>query len=44
MLARAMSPGGVLVMGASVQMLAPEYFESRLGKGGPWYIRNGVAV
>lgn len=44
MLARAMSPGGVLVMGASVQMLAPEYFESRLGKGGPWYIRNGVPV
>lgn len=44
MLARAMSPGGVLVLGASVQMLAPEYFESRLGKGGPWYIRNEVRV
>lgn len=44
MLARSMSEGGVLVMGASVQMLAPEYFESRLGKGGPWYIRNGVPV
>lgn len=44
MLARAMSPGGVLVMGASVQMLAPEYFEARLGKGGPWYIRNEVRV
>jgi chemotaxis protein methyltransferase CheR len=44
MLARAMSPGGVLVMGASVQMLAPEYFEARLGKGGPWYVRNEVRV
>lgn len=44
MLARAMAPGGVLVMGASVQMLAPEYFEARLGKGGPWYIRNEVRV
>lgn len=44
MLARAMSPGGVLVMGASVQMLAPEYFEARLGRGGPWYIRNEVRV
>lgn len=44
MLARAMSPGGVLVMGASVQMLAPEYFEPRLGRGGPWYVRNEVRV
>ena len=44
MLARAMAPGGVLVMGASVQMLAPEYFEARLGKGGPWYVRNEVRV
>ncbi len=44
MLARAMSPGGVLVMGASVQMLASEYFEARLGRGGPWYVRNEVRV
>jgi chemotaxis protein methyltransferase CheR len=44
MLARAMSPGGVLVLGASVQMLVPEYFESRLGKGGPWYVRNDTRV
>ncbi len=44
MLARAMAPGGVLVMGASVQMLAPEYFEHRLGRGGPWYVRNEVRV
>jgi len=44
MLARSLSPGGVLVMGASVQMLVPEYFEQRLGNGGPWYVRNGVAV
>lgn len=40
MLARAMSSGGVLVLGATVQMLVPEYFESSQGKGGPWYIRN----
>lgn len=44
MLARAIAPGGALVLGASVQMLAPEYFESRLGKGGPWYIRNDTRV
>ena len=44
MLARAIAPGGVLVLGASVQMLAPEYFESRLGKGGPWYVRNETKV
>jgi chemotaxis protein methyltransferase CheR len=44
MLARSLSPGGVLVMGASVQMLVPEYFEQRLGNGGPWYVRNGVSV
>jgi chemotaxis protein methyltransferase CheR len=44
MLARAMSSGGVLVLGASVQMLVPEYFESRLGKGGPWYVRNDTRV
>lgn len=44
MLARAISPGGVLVLGASVQMLVPEYFESRLGKGGPWYVRNEVRI
>ena len=40
MLARAIAPGGVLVLGASVQMLAPEYFDSRPGRGGPWYVRN----
>jgi len=44
MLARAMSPGGVLVMGASVQLLATDYFESRLGRGGPWYVRNKVPL
>jgi chemotaxis protein methyltransferase CheR len=44
MLARSMSPGGALVLGASVQMLVPEYFESRLGKGGPWYVRNDTRV
>jgi salicylate hydroxylase len=44
MLARAMAPGGVLVLGASVQMLVPAYFESRLGKGGPWYVRNDTRV
>jgi chemotaxis protein methyltransferase CheR len=44
MLARSMSQGGVLVMGASVQMLVPEYFDQRLGVGGPWYVRNGVSV
>ena len=44
MLARSMSAGGVLVLGASVQMLVPEYFESRLGKGGPWYVRNDTRV
>ncbi len=44
MLARAIAPGGVLVLGASVQMLAPEYFESRLGKGGPWYVRNETRI
>jgi chemotaxis protein methyltransferase CheR len=44
MLARSMSTGGVLVLGASVQMLVPEYFESRLGKGGPWYVRNDTRV
>lgn len=44
MLARAMAPGGVLVMGASVQLLATQYFDSKLGRGGPWYIRNGVPV
>ena len=44
MLARAIAPGGVLVLGASVQMLAPEYFEARLGKGGPWYVRNETRV
>lgn len=42
MLAKAISPGGVLVMGASVQLFTPEYFEQRNGPGGPWYIRNGV--
>jgi chemotaxis protein methyltransferase CheR len=44
MLARAMSPGGVLVMGASVQLLATDYFESRQGRGGPWYVRNKVPL
>lgn len=44
MLARALSPGGALVLGASVQMLVPDYFESRLGKGGPWYVRNGNRI
>ena len=44
MLARAMAPGGVLVMGASVQLLTTQYFDSKLGRGGPWYIRNGVPV
>ena len=44
MLARAMSPGGVLVMGASVQLLATAYFDSHLGRGGPWYVRNKVPL
>lgn len=44
MLARAMSTGGVLVLGATVQMLVPEYFESRQGKGGPWYVRNDTRL
>lgn len=44
MLARSLAPGGVLVMGASVQLLATEYFEMRQGAGGPWYVRNKVAV
>ena len=44
MLARAIAPGGVLVLGASVQMLVPEYFESRLGRGGPWYVRNETRI
>ncbi len=44
MLARALSPGGVLVMGASVQLLATQYFEARQGSGGPWYVRNKVPV
>jgi len=43
-LARAMSTGGVLVLGATVQMLVPEYFESRQGKGGPWYVRNDTRL
>ena len=44
MLARALSPGGVLVMGASVQLLANQYFDIRQGSGGPWYVRNKVPV
>jgi chemotaxis protein methyltransferase CheR len=42
MLAKSLAPGGVLVMGASVQMLAPEYFTQKNGSGGPWYVRNEV--
>jgi chemotaxis protein methyltransferase CheR len=42
MLAKSLSPGGVLVMGASVQMLVPEYFTQKNGSGGPWYVRNEV--
>ncbi|MFM1859209.1 MAG: Chemotaxis protein methyltransferase Cher2 [Pseudomonadota bacterium] len=42
MLAKSLSPGGVLVMGASVQMLVPEYFTQKNGTGGPWYVRNEV--
>lgn len=40
MLAKSLSPGGVLVMGASVQMLVPEFFTQKSGSGGPWYVRN----
>jgi hypothetical protein len=29
-------------MGASVQMLVPEYFTQKNGSGGPWYVRNEV--
>lgn len=42
MLAKSLSSGGVLVMGASVQMLVPEYFTQKNGSGGPWYVRNEV--
>lgn len=42
MLAKAIAPGGVLIMGASVQLFAREYFEQRNGPGGPWYLRNEV--
>ena len=42
MLAKSLSPGGVLVMGASVQMLVPEFFTQKNGTGGPWYVRNEV--
>jgi len=44
MLARALAPGGVLVMGASVQLLATQYYDVRQGAGGPWYVRNKVPV
>ncbi len=44
MLARSLAPGGVLVMGASVQLLATQYFDVRQGPGGPWYVRNKVPV
>ena len=44
MLARSLAPGGVLVMGASVQLLATQYFDTHQGAGGPWYVRNKVPV
>lgn len=44
MLARAIAPGGVLVLGSAVRLLATEYFSSQFGAGGSWYIRNDVRV
>ncbi len=44
MLARAIAPGGVLVLGSAVRLLVPEYFESRFGRGGAWYVRNDTRV
>lgn len=44
MLARSLAPGGVLVLGSAVRLLVPEYFESRFGPGGAWYIRNDQRV
>lgn len=44
MLARAIVPGGVLVLGSAVRLLATEYFSSQFGAGGSWYIRNDVKV
>lgn len=44
MLARAIAPGGVLVLGSAVRLLATEYFSSQFGAGGSWYIRNDVKV
>ncbi len=44
MLARAIAPGGVMVLGSAVRLLAPEYFESRFGHGGSWYVRNDTKV
>ncbi len=40
MLARAIAPGGTLVLGSAVRLLVPEYFEPRFGPGGAWYVRN----
>ncbi len=44
MLARAIAPGGVLVLGSAVRLLATEYFSAQFGAGGSWYIRNDVKV
>lgn len=44
MLARAIVPGGVLVLGSAVRLLATDYFTSQFGAGGSWYIRNDVKV
>ncbi len=44
MLARAIAPGGVLVLGSAVRLLAPDYFTARFGTGGSWYVRNDTAV
>ncbi len=44
MLARAIAPGGVLVLGSAVRLLVPEYFTAKFGAGGSWYVRNEQAV
>lgn len=44
MLAKNMNPGGILILGASIQLLATEYFDNFMGKGGPWYKRNKVLI
>lgn len=44
MLARAIAPGGVLVLGSAVRLLATEYFSAHFGAGGSWYVRNDVKV